>query len=193
MKDLVTQIHQDHLNMARILKLIESEIEALVAEEYRDLGILNEAMRYMINYGDKIHHAKEDLMFERLREVAPQTRDVVDAIAAEHADIIKLGSDFHELVKAVDDGDFVLRNEIVQKGSDYVQTLYAHMRKEEEDILSEARDTLSAGDFNDVNRGFDADEDPVFGEQIQKQYSDLYDHILRYYGDDLQHPPHQVD
>lgn len=178
--------------MARILKLIETEIEALIAEEYRDIGILNEAMRYMINYGDKIHHAKEDLMFDRLREVSPQTSEMVDAIAAEHEDIIRKGSDFHELIKAVEDGDFVLRDEIVRKGSEYVQMLYAHMRKEEEDILSRARELLSADDFDDVNREFDSSEDPLFGEMIQKQYSDLYNHILRYYGDDLRHPPHEV-
>ena len=178
--------------MARILKLIESEIDALIAEEYRDLGILNEAMRYMINYGDKIHHAKEDLMFDRLREISPHIRETVDAIEAEHEDIIGKGSDFHELVKAVEDGDFVLREKIVKKGTEYVQTLYAHMRKEEEDVLGEAREVLSGDDFDKVNRGFDADEDPVFGEQINKEYTDLYNHILRHYGNDLRHPPHQV-
>ena len=33
MSDLISKIHQDHVNMARILKLISSEIDALVAEE----------------------------------------------------------------------------------------------------------------------------------------------------------------
>ena len=59
--------------MARILKLIESEIEALVAEEPRDLEVLDDSLRYLINYADKIHHAKEDIIF-KIIELAEKNR-----------------------------------------------------------------------------------------------------------------------
>ena len=192
MTNLITQIHQDHVNMARILRLINSEIEALIAEEPRNLEILDDAMRYIINYADKIHHAKEDIMFRRLQEVAPDTRELIEDILAEHQEIFKKGTEFHELVQAVEFGDFVLRDEIVSKGTDYVQTLYAHMSKEEENLLKKAREVLTEDDFTELNLDYGPDTDPLFGEKIQKEYEDLYTYVLDQYGDDWRHPAHRV-
>ena len=192
MSDLISQIHQDHVNMARILKLINSEIEALVAEEPRDLEILDDAMRYMINFADKIHHTKEDIMLRRLMEVAPDTRELIEDIFEEHQQIFKKGTEFQELVQAVEIGDFVLRNEIVAKGTDYVQTLYGHMRKEEENLLKKAREVLTDKDFAELDLERDHNTDPLFGEKIQKEFKDLYNYIVDQYGDDWRHPAHRV-
>lgn len=178
--------------MARILKLISSEVDALVAEEPRDLEVLDDAMRYMINYADKMHHPKEDVMFRRLREVAPETRELVEELFEEHLEITARGSAFHELVLAVEYGDFVLRKEIVEKGREYVQTLYSHMRKEEENLL---RTALKLTESNsDIDLGVEADEleDPLFGQSVQKEYQSLYQHIVDQYGDDWRHPAHTL-
>lgn len=192
MSDLISKIHQDHINMARILKLISSEIDALVAEEPRDLEVLDDAMRYMINYADKLHHPKEDIMFRRLQEAAPETRELVDEIFNEHQDITTKGSEFHELVLAVEYGDFVLRKDIIAKGKDYVQTLYSHMRKEEENLLRTAQKLTESG--GELDLGVEAGEliDPLFGEEIRKEYQNLYEHILNQYGDDWRHPAHTL-
>jgi len=192
MSDLIAKIHQDHVNMARILKLISSEVDALVAEEPRDLEVLDDAMRYMINYADKMHHPKEDVMFRRLQEVAPETRELVEELFEEHLEITAKGSAFHELVLAVEYGDFVLRKEIVEKGKEYVQTLYSHMRKEEENLL---RTALKLTESNsDIDLGVEADEleDPLFGQEVQREYQSLYQHIVDQYGDDWRHPAHTL-
>jgi len=178
--------------MARILKLIDSEIDALVAEEPRDLDVLDDAMRYMINYVDKLHHPKEDIMFHRLQEVAPRTRDLVEEIFSEHQVIAKLGSEFHELVQAVEYGDFVLRKEIIARGRDYVRTLYAHMSKEEEHLLKTAKQVLSSEIHADLEIEADALVDPLFATEVQQEFKALYDHILNQYGDDWRHPVHRL-
>ena len=178
--------------MARILKLIASEIDAFVAEEPRDLDVLDDAMRYMISYADKLHHPKEDIMFRRLQEVAPQTRDLVEDILREHQIIARKGSEFHELVQAVEYGDFVLRKEIIAKGEDYVRTLFAHMGKEEEQLLKTARQLLSSENHADLEIEADELVDPLFAEEVQQEFKTLYDHIVHQYGDDLQDPAHSL-
>jgi len=192
MQNLIAQIHRDHVNMARLLKLIESEIEALAAAEPRNLEVLDDTLRYMLNYADKIHHAKEDLMFRRLREVAPDTGDLVDDIIREHEELAEKGAIFYDLVQAAEYGDFVLREKIVASGTDYVRTLYAHMNTEEDKLLKRAREALSDADAIDLNLGSDMDEDPLFGREVLKEYQDLYNHILHQYGDDWLHPAHRV-
>ena len=97
MSNLISQIHQDHLHMARILKLIESEIDALIAEEPRDLEVLDDSLRYLINYADRIHHAKEDIIFQRLQEVDPNSSELIDNIFNEHQELFKMGIEFKNL------------------------------------------------------------------------------------------------
>jgi len=192
MSNLISKIHQDHVNMAKILKLISSEIDALAAEEPRDLEVLNDAMRYMVDYADKLHHPKEDIMFRRLQNVAPQSRELIEEMFQEHQVITKTGSEFHELVQAVEYGDFVLRKEIIAKGREYVQSLYSHMAKEEDQLLKTASQVLSSADHAELEREISEMQDPLFGEEIQREYKALYEHILHQYGSDWQHPAHRL-
>lgn len=178
--------------MAKILKLISSEIDALAAEEPRDLEVLNDAMRYMVDYADKLHHPKEDIMFRRLQNVAPQSRELIEEMFQEHQVITKTGSEFHELVQAVEYGDFVLRKEIIAKGREYVQSLYSHMAKEEDQLLKTASQVLSSADHAELEREISEMQDPLFGEEIQREYKALYEHILHQYGSDWQHPAHRL-
>lgn len=192
MSNLISQIHQDHVHMARILKLIESEIEALIAEEPRDLEVLDDSLRYLINYADKIHHAKEDIIFHRLQQVDPDSSELIEDIFREHQEIFKQGTEFYTLVQAVEVGDFVLRNEIVAKGTAYVSTLFSHMSKEEGDLLNRAGKMLTEEDIANLNLQHVTANDPLFGEEVQKEYEDLYDYIVEQYGDDWRHPAHQL-
>lgn len=192
MKNLIAQIHRDHVNMARLLKLIESEIEAMASEEPRNLEVLDDTLRYMINYADKIHHAKEDVIFRRLQEVAPDTRGLVDDILEEHKDLADKGAEFYDLVQAAEYGDFVLRDKIVAAGKDYVGTLYAHMSKEEDSLLKRAEQVLTDEDAEELGLDTGADKDPLFGEQVLKEYHNLYQYILHQYGNDWLHPAHRV-
>lgn len=192
MNSLISQIHQDHVHMARILKLIESEIDALVAEEPRDLEVLDDSLRYLINYADKIHHAKEDIIFHRLQQLDPGSSELIENIFSEHLELFRKGTEFQTLVQAVEVGDFVLRDQIVATGSDYVRTLYSHMKKEEENLLEKAREILSDEDFANLDLDHVAATDPLFGEEIQKEYRELYDYIVDQYGDDWRHPAHRV-
>lgn len=66
MSNLVEQIHQDHVNVSKVLDLIEAEVGRARDEQAPDLELLEDAMRYMVNYSDLIHHPKEDSMFARL-------------------------------------------------------------------------------------------------------------------------------
>lgn len=192
MSNLISQIYQDHLHMARILKLIKSEIDALIAEEPRDLEVLDDALRYLINYADKIHHAKEDIIFHRLQQVDPASREVLNDIFSEHQELFTKGTEFQHLVRAVEIGDFVLRKEIVAKGKAYTDALFSHMRKEEENILKRAQEKLSEEDLAELDLDHLTATDPLFGEEVQKEYQDLYNYIVDQYGEDWRHPAHRV-
>ena len=189
MSDLLERICQDHINMAQVLKLIASEIDALEAEEPRDLQILDEAMRYMINYADQVHHPVEDIMFRRLLEIAPECGETIEYIFNEHKVLGTKGQEFQTLVQDVEYGDFVNREQLVAAGREYVQSQYSHMTREEKNLLNTAKLLASRG-------WLDVEEhkmiDPVFGEKVEQEYKYLHDYIVRQYGNNWRAPAHRV-
>lgn len=192
MSKLISRIHSDHQNMARVLKLIVSEIDAMASEEPRELILLDDAMRYMINYVDEIHHPKEDLIFNRMRILEVDQSEHIEDILDEHQALFTLGSQFQELVQAAEYGDFVLRQNLVEQGRAYVNSMYSHMRKEEDEVFQKAKQILSDEELAALDREVEHMIDPVFGEYVQQEYKALYDYVLDQYGEDWRDPAHRV-
>jgi len=178
MGNIIDQIHQDHIHMARVLDLLDDEIDKLLRGGLPDCLILEHAMRYMVSYPDQIHHPKEDALFRRLIERDPSVTGTVEDLAHEHELLAQKGEEFYDLIRAAGSGDFVSREEMISKGTDYVKTLRAHMNTEEGDVLKKARASLSKEDLAEAGAEVDSIHDPLFGEVVDKQYKELYNYII---------------
>jgi hemerythrin-like domain-containing protein len=64
---LLTELRQDHRNMAVLLNLLQEEALRLEQHDRPDYELLLDIMRYMTVYSDAIHHPKEDLVYAGLR------------------------------------------------------------------------------------------------------------------------------
>lgn len=174
MSNLVEQIHADHVNMSRILDLIEREVDRARAEQTPDLELLEDAMRYMTNYSDMVHHPKEDSMFAKLIQKEPGVAGEVDVLSEEHETLARLSSEFLEIVKAAEYSDFVLREDVIKRGSEYVETLRSHMDAEEVGLLKRARASLTSEDLEEINAEYAASHDPLMAESLKAEYAALY-------------------
>lgn len=172
--DPLKLIHQDHVNLTRILDLVEKEIDRARREEMPDLELLEDAMRYMVNYSDLMHHPMEDSMFALLTEKEPEVSERVDELRREHARLADLSGAFLEIVKAAQSGEFILRKEVVERGAEYVATLRAHMNTEEADLLKRARASLSEQDLEAIAEQYSGIRDPLLDESLREQYGNLY-------------------
>lgn len=174
MSNAVEQIHQDHVNVSRILDLIEAEIDSARKERMPNLELLEDAMRYMINYSDMVHHPKEDAMFAKLAENEPDVADQADVLREEHETLARLSSEFLEIVKAAEYGEFVLRQQVIERGAEYVDTLRSHMDAEEVGLLKRARASLSARDLEEIDAAYASMRDPLMEDSLKEEYSALY-------------------
>lgn len=179
MSNLVEQIHEDHVNVARVLDLIEKEIDTARQEGAPDLELLEDAMRYMVNYSDLIHHPKEDSMFERLVQKEPDVAKQVEVLRQEHQTLADLSSSFLEIVKAAESGEFVLRDEVVKRGTEYVDFLRSHMDAEEVDLLKRANASLSEQDLEEINAEYASAHDPLMEESLNQEYTALYRSLVK--------------
>lgn len=174
MSNPVDQIHEDHVNAAKVLDLIEQEVEHARNEQMPDLELLEDAMRYMVNYSDLIHHPKEDAMFARLIRTVPEAADRVEALRQEHLTLASLSSAFLDIIKAAESGEFVLRDEVIRRGSEYVETLRAHINTEESDLLKLAKQYLTDQDLEEINSEYASSRDPLMEDSLQQQYAAIY-------------------
>lgn len=174
MSSLVEQIRQDHVNVSRVLDLIDKEIERARDEQMPDLELLEDAMRYMTNYSDLVHHPKEDAMFAKLLQNEPDVADQVAVLREEHQTLARLGSEFLEIVKAAEYGDFVRRQEVIDRGAEYVETLRSHMDAEEVGLLKRAHASLTVDDLEAIDAAYAATHDPLMVDSLKKEYTALY-------------------
>jgi hemerythrin-like domain-containing protein len=178
MPNLVEQIHHDHINTARVLDLIEKEVERARREQMPDLDLLQDAMRYLTNYSDLVHHRMEDSMFARLVKKEPSAAGEVEVLKQEHEHLAKIGAAFLEIVKDAQSGEFISRDEVIKRGAEYVGALRSHMDAEEVGLLKRARASLSDADLEEIGAQYAATRDPLMEESLKDQYGTLYRSLL---------------
>ena len=180
--EILQGLHEDHINMSRIAALVAAELVAIEKGEKPDLNLLDDVMAYVTAYPDTFHHPTEDIVFAQLKRAAPEVRDDVDALLAEHGDLIATGRAFQRLVRAVEEEAVVTRAELLSKGRLYLDKLTAHMNKEEAGLFRLAADRLDQADWATIGARVEAMEDPLFGPAVAADYRRLWQRITA-------HPP----
>ena len=177
MPDILQRLIDDHVNVARLLNLLERELETIQAGRSADFELMHDIMVYMTMYPDQTHHPLEDLVFQRMLEHDHSLSDTLATVTKEHEGLAQKGSRFKDALEHVVDGVLVSREELEAQGRDYVEFLRYHMAKEERHLFPTAQQLLNAEDWTWVSEAMEAREDPVFGATVEQQFRSLYNHI----------------
>ena len=179
MSKVMGDLHQDHRNVRELLGLLARELDAVSDASGGDFELMRDIMIYMTRYPDHVHHPKEDLMFERMRErgIAPDTEATIGKLLREHAALAEKGNVFRDMLIGVVDGALVEREALVATGRDYAEFLGYHVRLEDETVFLEAERLLEDADWSVVEREFEAQADPIFGPVVALEFRTLYEHI----------------
>ena len=65
--DLLSDLREDHRNMAIMLDLLSQQVEHIRDGERPDYELIHDIMRYMTIYSDAVHHPKEDVLYSAMR------------------------------------------------------------------------------------------------------------------------------
>lgn len=177
MSEVIRQLHQDHANLARLLGILESELDNVHAWKPADFETMRDLMHYMAHYPDKFHHPREDLIFQRVVQLDPGTAETIDHLVEEHRILAEKGGRLLQSLSFVVDGELVRRDELEAAGRDYVATLRAHIGREEGAVLPLAEKLLSTEDWSAIDAAADRQDDPLFGKILADDYKNLYAYI----------------
>ena len=68
MQHILEKLHKDHKNFSKLLEFLEQQAKLLKDCERIDLELILDALRYMQEYPDFIHHPLEDVLYKYVLE-----------------------------------------------------------------------------------------------------------------------------
>ncbi len=177
MARVLDDLHEDHKNIARVLALLNHELETLADAHSPDYELVEDIMRYVTGYPDTQHHPTEDIVFQHLEERAPETAADIAATLAEHHRLVEAGTRFLKAIEAVEHEAMMQRAELLALGRAYAELLEAHMDAEEGNLFPKALANLTEADWEAIAAEAQARPDPLFGPALEAEFRNLLQRI----------------
>ena len=178
MYNIIDQLHLDHINVSKVLNLLDQQCQIMQTDEAPDYLLISDILNYFHNYPDRIHHPKENAVFEEFLKHHDEIQDTLHDLMAEHRDMVRMTRDLQDVVDSILDGAMVAKDSLVQQLADFMDRQKRHMDTEEGRVFPLLREKLTSADFQNIDNNLPPKEDPLFGEVVQKQYAALYHHII---------------
>ena len=178
--NVIDALYQDHANLAELLDALERQLAVFDQGETPDYDIVQGVIDYCLNYPDRYHHPKEDLVLERLQALDPVAAAAIGDLAAEHEDLASLTRRFADAVHAILQDIEVPRGPFEDAARRFLEAYREHMDKEEQAFLPAARRSLSEADFADIEARLSQREDPLFAARGEARFAALRQDILHW-------------
>ncbi|QPF75928.1 hemerythrin domain-containing protein [Roseateles sp. DAIF2] len=169
-------IRAEHGALAAMLHTL-----ALMARQPRpDFDALRAMLFYVDEFPERLHHPKEsELLFARLRALAPQARELLDRLDADHARGERAVRALQHALLAYELLGEPRRQAFEAAALRYVDAYLEHMGLEEREVLPLALRLLGPEDWAELDEAFAANRDPLTGHAPDEPYQALFARILR--------------
>ncbi|SUS05730.1 Hemerythrin [uncultured Defluviicoccus sp.] len=185
MSEVIRIIQKEHANMAALVKALEKQLADFEQGIAPDYDVIRGVLNYFLSFPDIYHHPKEDLIFQRLREVAPEQASSIGDLRRDHEELDGRTREFAEGITAVLEEAQVPREALLRWGKAFIQLQRDHMMMEESRFLPLAEQSLSDEDWTALAAAMTSQEDPLFGENVGQQFETLRKNILKWQAETL--------
>jgi len=175
--ELLAVLRNEHRYAARLLGVLEEQVDALERGEQSDPGMVRDVMDYMTRFPDQYHHPKEDLIFREMLRRDPEVRESVDRLLEDHKRIGREGAELVAVLERASRDRSADTVELQKRARRYASSLYQHMRFEEAAIFERSLSLLEPVDWESVDAEMRSIDDPVFGARVDPEFESLYEHL----------------
>ncbi len=178
MHKIMKGLQKDHHNLAKVLKIMELQLEHIADGDDSALALMLDASNYIQSYPDVIHHPKENKVFEVFKSRSKEEADALDTLTQQHKDMPDTTVKFKEMLDAAINGlGFISREDLVKKIQDYLELEKEHMNLEESVVFPLINETLEDKDWKMLEELIEADSDPMFSNKVEEDFENLYQFI----------------
>ena len=98
---MLSSLHKDHLNIARLLTLLKQKLAAIRNEQPVSYFLLRDVVDYLREVSDKYHHPKEDMIYDYYLKYRVVEGEVANRLHEEHARLLDAGTELKEMVEMI--------------------------------------------------------------------------------------------
>ncbi len=176
----IQKIREEHRSISAVLHgLKQLARDAQNAGVKPDFAVFRAMIHYIDEFPEKLHHPKEDrYLFPPLVARMPSVQATVDQLRAEHRESARLVRELERSLVFFEDRWPMGAPEFLLAVDAYADFHWRHMRTEEQEILPLAEKNLSPGDWDAIDRAFDANRDPIAGIR-ERSFQELFSRIVK--------------
>lgn len=180
MRNTIEELRTEHANMARLLRILDQQIEIFEAAGQPDYTIMQDIILYFLDFPDQCHHPKEDLVAKKLLDLSPERAARLSGLAELHDELGTLARKVASVVRRVLDEAELPRAQVIQAAKEFIGSQRHHMEMEEKHFLPLAEELLSEADLGELASEIFEKADPLFGPETEDHFAMLRDDILRW-------------
>jgi hemerythrin-like domain-containing protein len=165
--------HAEHVNFARLLNLLETQVAAFHRGERPNYDLMGDIIYYMRRFADAVHHPREDVAFARLAEREPGMELVINRLLQEHRVIATAGDELFKRLNEAAGDVMTPRVALEAAAATYLVYYRHHLATEEREIMSRAAQLLTQDDWAAVAATVPSAPDPLFGDDVEARFREL--------------------
>jgi hemerythrin-like domain-containing protein len=185
MTDTIAVWRAEHLNFAKLLDILEEQLERFHTDEGPNYELMLDIMFYMTHYSDLLHHPREDLALAKIKERQTSAGPLVDELMRQHTLIKECGEELVTDLDGIVNGSILSREQVEVPGRNYIANFRSHMQTEESEILPLAAKLLRDKDWSKIEATIQHLADPLFGSSAEQRYAALRHEIAREAGQEV--------
>ncbi len=179
MADAIRMLQAEHVNMAKVLAVLDAEMTTFHELGKLDLDLMFTIIDYIESFPNEFHHPKEErLVFDALARRNPQAKPLIDELRAQHGEEVAMIAGLRAEFEALSIEAPMDKAEFEKSISDYTAFVREHMHKEETALFPLARESLEPEDWREIDRDLAENVDPMFGAQVEERYHELLRRII---------------
>ncbi|EYS87838.1 AraC family transcriptional regulator [Cupriavidus sp. SK-4] len=165
--------HTDHIHFASMLDLLEKQVSTFHQGEQPDYGLMATIIHYLRNYGDCVHHPREDVAYALLVDRDPGTRIIISRLLQEHRVIATVGAELLDRLREAQSEVVTSRAALEAAAAMYLVYYRNHLSTEEKQVMPRAARFLTEADWAEVAAIDPASADPLFGANVERRFATL--------------------
>ncbi len=178
---MLDTLHQDHVNISRLLNVLRDNLAAIRSEKPVKFSLLKDALVYLSEVSDTYHHPREDLIYDYY--VAYRSHDeepVTNMLKEQHKEIIASGQQLLELVDMILMDAVIPLDTVAVALEQFIALQQKHLDYEESIIFPLLRKNLTEDDWRHLEHNWEHKivDDPLFGREVAERYQDLSTQLL---------------
>jgi hemerythrin-like domain-containing protein len=180
MEKTVFAVQDEHRSISAVLSGLRELARAAQDPAVRpDFRVLHAMIHYIDAYPEKLHHPKEEeFLFKRLEARAPYASLLLDDLRKQHVRGAELIRELQRSVIGFEVEWPKGASPFVAAVNDYADFHWAHMRKEEQELLPLCERYFTGEDWRAAAAAFGTNPDALGGVRDDKQFQALFSRIV---------------